>query len=188
MSCHGDGVLSKDDQLLSAFDTSPLDNAHDAETLKRLYARPEATAPLFEADRSAYQSALKQIGVDPTRADPVNQIRTRFIREVRRAEVEVLLGCAGEQFIACFDRLPENIRVKWTALRIEDGSMQREAFEEDLERARKALEGSLTDEEDLDAGSQESPQRLDPNLLRRLSPDDLRELQRLCQNPQTCPL
>jgi mono/diheme cytochrome c family protein len=132
MSCHYDGVIEKQDDIAKVFNTAPL-----AQAAKQLFGRIFAadTENIFNSDRSRYQKALSDIGVDFRRRDPVHRAQSAFLRNATREEVVVLLQTTDEAFNKFMETLPAEVRQAWTALLNPGGQIARSNVSQNLAAA-----------------------------------------------------
>jgi mono/diheme cytochrome c family protein len=132
MSCHYDGVIEKQDDIAKVFNTAPL-----AQNAKQLFGRIFATdtTNIFNSDRSRYQKALSDIGVDFRRRDPVHRVQSAFLRNATREEVAVLLQTTDDTFNKFMETLPAEVRQAWTALLNPGGQIARSNVSQNLAAA-----------------------------------------------------
>jgi hypothetical protein len=132
MSCHYDGVIEKQDDIAKVFDTAPL-----AQAAKQLFGRIFAadTANIFNSDRSRYQKALSDIGVDSRRREPVHRVQSAFLRNATREEVVILMQTTNDAFNKFTETLPSEVRQAWTALLNPGGQIARSNVSQNLAAA-----------------------------------------------------
>jgi hypothetical protein len=147
MRCHYDGVIRKDDQLLTAIESNTtlpsLFSQAEKALLGRIYVR-EAQQD-FESDRSRFQTALRKIGVNPERQDPIHRVRNAFIRTASRAEVAALLQVSETNLNAAIGKLPSQVQQAWTALLTPGGEISRSSLTTNI---KAALASGETSEQD----------------------------------------
>jgi mono/diheme cytochrome c family protein len=144
MSCHGRGLLPKDDQVRAHVEKNPTAfTREDADAIRALYAPAEKMRTLMERDTKRYQKALEEAGVSAVDPAPVLTVTLRY------EGVVDLPGAAAEAGIpaAAFARqLGQSAVLKRTLgpLQARGGTVQRQVFEENFPRLLREMRPDAT--------------------------------------------
>jgi tetratricopeptide (TPR) repeat protein/mono/diheme cytochrome c family protein len=130
MSCHARGMLEKTDQVREHV----LANAAsfprgDVESVRALYRPSDAFTALLRKDAQRFQQAVAETGAPWSVTEPIAALALRFEAEMDRALVAAEAGVSAQRLLEGLTR-SEDLGRRLGALRIEGGTVQRQAFVE----------------------------------------------------------
>lgn len=137
MNCHGAGYLPKADEILDFMVQNRGDFLAD-EVLKisRLYPENRFLAAAMAKDNALYFEALKKIGIDPQKPDPINQTYRHYNRSLSKVDLAAELGTTSKTIEVILGREP--FKTKWQGV-MTNGVISREEFNRLLPQAWSAL-------------------------------------------------
>ncbi len=129
MSCHGSGLIHKDDDIREFVNSEGSGfSTEEIEHVNRIYGLSSEMKTYVDRDNAEYLSALKLMGIDYTKADPVNETYRIYNDQLSATQVMAELGLETSK--EAFDLVLQDKEVKviWAALSKPGGFVSREAF------------------------------------------------------------
>jgi serine/threonine-protein kinase len=137
MNCHGSGILPKKDEILSFVNQNRLDFlADEVQKIVRIYPETRFLDTAIAKDNALYFDALKRIGVDPLKPDPVNQAFRHYNRSLSKIDIAAELGATQKAVETLLSAEP--FKTKWQGV-LANGVIAREEFNRLLPQAWAAI-------------------------------------------------
>lgn len=127
MTCHNQGLINKKDEIRD-FAKANSNNLSNAELAKLFELYPETATfnAAMDKDNAVYKKAALEMGLDPTKPDPVSIAYRYYNRALSRSDVREELGisdAALKNLLAA-----EPFRSQWTSLAQTSGFIKRDEF------------------------------------------------------------
>lgn len=127
MSCHNQGLIPKKDEIRSFFKANAVGLSNpEISKIFNLYPEENTFKDAMAKDNAMYLKAAKELGLDTTKADPVNQAYRYYNRALTRNDVREELGLTDPQVNTLLTLEP--FRSRWPSLQQPGGFMKREEF------------------------------------------------------------
>ena len=127
MSCHNAGLLKQGDTITQGIGQNKVDiNSADFSRINRIY-NPTSLNSIMDKENARYFAALKEIGVDSTNADPVDQAFRFYNRPLTKKDVEAELDISDRDFELLL--VDPEFSGTFNALNSETGSLNRGVFQ-----------------------------------------------------------
>lgn len=127
MSCHHQGLIAKADELRPFFQSNGGGfSSAELSQLFNLYPDNAAMKEAMGKDNAFYLRANKDLGIDVTKPDPLNQAYRYYNRGLTRADVREELGISDASLNSLMTLEP--FRSQWTSLLQLGGFIKREEF------------------------------------------------------------
>ncbi len=143
MNCHGAGILPKRDEILTFVNQNRADFLGDEiQKITRLYPESRFLDAAVSRDNALYFDALKRIGVDPLKPDPVNQAYRHYNRSL--SKIDIAAELATTQKVVENLLTTEPFKTKWQGV-LANGVIAREEFNRLLPQAWAAVHQGAID-------------------------------------------
>jgi hypothetical protein len=134
MTCHGRGLIPKDDQVRAHVEKNAAAFPADVvDAVRSLYPLPKRLRVLLDADTKRYLTALEATGIPAEGPEPVSTLTLRYEGVVGLAEVAAEFGLRSEEFTRKLSASPSLLRL-FGALQARAGTVQRPLIEEQFPR------------------------------------------------------
>lgn len=141
MSCHGGGLINRDDQVRK-FANAEVGrfSAEELEKINDLFVDKDVMKSAIDKDNQPYFAALREIGIDPSAADPVNESYRLYNRRLTRDAVLAELSLKNEVLTQILQLPP--LSSLWFSLGETAGFVRRDDFQRGVNDLR-ALPGAF---------------------------------------------
>ncbi|MEY3903833.1 MAG: Serine/threonine-protein kinase pkn1 [Pseudomonadota bacterium] len=128
MSCHGGGLINREDQVRKfASAEAGRFSAEELAKINDLYVDKSVMKSAIERDNQSYFAALREIGIDPSSADPVNESYRLYNRRLTRDAVLAELSVNNELLTRILQLPP--LSSLWLPLGESSGFVRRDEFQ-----------------------------------------------------------
>ncbi len=126
MSCHGQGILFKKDEIREFAALSQ--NLNDGEKSKifDIFPTQDTFKAAIDKDNELYFNSLKAIGIDSQQAEPIYISFQSYNKRMFRLDVQQELGISEQTLNALL--IEEPFRSQWVSIYTNSGSITREEF------------------------------------------------------------
>ncbi|SMF16933.1 hypothetical protein [Pseudobacteriovorax antillogorgiicola] len=126
MSCHGNGLLFKKDDIRDFVAISQDFTDIEKEKVFNLYATEDELRSEMDRDNQAYFRALQTLGIQPAEADPINASFRYYNNNLFRSTVMAELGVDENTMLTILNTEP--FKSAWVSILQNSGSITRQEF------------------------------------------------------------
>jgi hypothetical protein len=138
-NCHAvNGALPKNDQIRDQVTANGAGD-NDINDVLALYPPRAEMQELFEEDANRYRSAMASLGIDKITEKTVHTSHQRHLDELKLADVAAVLGITPEELENGLDFGVNQLPPSFTALRRDDGIIDRDTLEADFDGLIEAI-------------------------------------------------
>ncbi len=127
MSCHNTGLLKQADSIVSGLNQNRTElDAKDLARINRIYDAKTFNS-IMDKDNTRYVEALKTLGIDPTKPDPIDQAFRTYNRALTKKDVMAELDLGEKEFAQLL--VDPEFSGTFNPLNTDNGSINRGVFQ-----------------------------------------------------------
>lgn len=126
MSCHGQGILYKKDEIREFAILSQDLSDTEKSKIFEIFPNGETLKNIVDRDNATYFNSLNNLGIDPQDPDPINISFQSYNKKMFRFDVQQELGISEQTLNVLLNSEP--FRSQWVSIYTNSGSITRQEF------------------------------------------------------------